>query len=208
MNYPNFKSAITEKHGIVIYSWPLEKFALPSDIGCRVQLETLLYAWQSGVTYFKKLSDVEQTANREQDCAARLWEIQESVAPTPPVTGSEAVSRVSQTDSSSLPAEPSSPPTLSPSAGPIIGPIAGESNAQVAQPLAAPPAAAQMAVFMLNSGVLEPNKKKHKERSDKGKPCGSYKRAKHTTGPEATEEYKNQPSSSWPFVLGSHLFAV
>ncbi|THV02223.1 hypothetical protein K435DRAFT_620800, partial [Dendrothele bispora CBS 962.96] len=59
MYYVNFADKITRVHRIVVKNWPLEKFINPSSLGSMIEVELLLNAWNSGTTYFYKLTTSE-----------------------------------------------------------------------------------------------------------------------------------------------------
>ncbi|THU85585.1 hypothetical protein K435DRAFT_618384, partial [Dendrothele bispora CBS 962.96] len=59
MYYVNFADKITRVHRIVVKNWPLEKFINPSSLGSMIEVELLLNAWNSGTTYFHKLTSSE-----------------------------------------------------------------------------------------------------------------------------------------------------
>ena len=50
MQYDRFDDLITQKHGVVIKNWPLNRFCNPSAVATRIELEILLNSWESGVT--------------------------------------------------------------------------------------------------------------------------------------------------------------
>ena len=62
MAYDQFDELVTERHHIVVRNWPLKKFCNPSNITSRIKLELLYNAWQSGATYFQKLTQGEMEA--------------------------------------------------------------------------------------------------------------------------------------------------
>ncbi|KAK7434981.1 hypothetical protein VKT23_019886 [Stygiomarasmius scandens] len=59
MYYKNFDDHITAKYGIKIVNWPLEKFCCPSELSTRVDVQVLRNAWESGSTYFYKMTSAE-----------------------------------------------------------------------------------------------------------------------------------------------------
>ncbi|KAI0083030.1 hypothetical protein BDY19DRAFT_864865, partial [Irpex rosettiformis] len=61
MFYQDFEQHITLKYGIICVNWPLPDFASPCRINSRVELNTLFHAWESGATYFRRLSPDELT---------------------------------------------------------------------------------------------------------------------------------------------------
>ncbi|KAI0776438.1 hypothetical protein BC629DRAFT_1255743, partial [Irpex lacteus] len=54
--YQNFDANITEKYGVVVDGWPLDQFRSPSEVGSRIELETLRNALESGFVQFTKLT--------------------------------------------------------------------------------------------------------------------------------------------------------
>jgi len=75
MAYDRFDELITAKYHVVVKNWPLKKFCNPSSVTSRIELELLFNAWQSGVTYFQKLTDEEMEAweiNRFSSCMALM----------------------------------------------------------------------------------------------------------------------------------------
>ncbi|KAI9059665.1 hypothetical protein FKP32DRAFT_1606017 [Trametes sanguinea] len=56
MVYVGFAEQITGRHGVVIDNWPLPRFLAPSNIRTRLELTTLLSAWETDTTRFRKLS--------------------------------------------------------------------------------------------------------------------------------------------------------
>ncbi|KAI9059828.1 hypothetical protein FKP32DRAFT_1613971 [Trametes sanguinea] len=56
MIYIGFAEHITVRHGIIIENWPIPRFVAPSSIRTRLELTTLLNAWETGMTRFRKLS--------------------------------------------------------------------------------------------------------------------------------------------------------
>lgn len=62
MYYTNFDIKITQKYGVVVEGWPLQKFCSPSDLRSRLELDVLYRAWESGSARFRKLSRDEYIA--------------------------------------------------------------------------------------------------------------------------------------------------
>ncbi|KIP10025.1 hypothetical protein PHLGIDRAFT_281491 [Phlebiopsis gigantea 11061_1 CR5-6] len=56
INYVDFETCITERHGIICDNWPLPNFCAPGSINSLTELEVLYRAWSTGVTTFRKLS--------------------------------------------------------------------------------------------------------------------------------------------------------
>jgi hypothetical protein len=176
MFYSNFETHITDKFGIVVVNWPLPQFVSPCALGSRLELQTLHNAWQSGSTYFRRLS-------REE---LAQWQKQRLSAPTanqPQISTPETTAGTSQVDSSHLSPQPpahehdtsqvdafESPPSnnvssisgtasVLPTSGPGPVPSAGASPG---------PSTGVFAVS--TAGVI--TKKPRKQRSDKGKKRG------------------------------------
>ncbi|GBE84609.1 hypothetical protein SCP_0605880 [Sparassis crispa] len=59
MYYVNFEQHITDKYGVVLKNWPLEKFCSPSVVNSRTELDVLLCAWNTNATLFHRLSTEE-----------------------------------------------------------------------------------------------------------------------------------------------------
>lgn len=57
MKYINFDRYITVPYHLIIKNWPLKKFASPSDIGGKTDLEIFRNAWTKGTTYFEELDN-------------------------------------------------------------------------------------------------------------------------------------------------------
>ncbi|KAI0338444.1 hypothetical protein BDW22DRAFT_1313901, partial [Trametopsis cervina] len=72
MYYNDFEVHITNKFGIIVENWPLKTFASPSNIGSRLELDTLFHAWESGATRFKRLSPTELIEWQRQRAMTRL----------------------------------------------------------------------------------------------------------------------------------------
>ncbi|KZT01715.1 uncharacterized protein LAESUDRAFT_763450 [Laetiporus sulphureus 93-53] len=51
MVYQNFEENITAKFHLTIINYLLKRFCCPSDVSSKSELELLLHAWESGVTY-------------------------------------------------------------------------------------------------------------------------------------------------------------
>ena len=56
MAYDRFNELVTDKYHVVVRNWPLKKFCNPSAVTSCIELELLYNAWQSGATYFQKLT--------------------------------------------------------------------------------------------------------------------------------------------------------
>ena len=71
MAYDRFNELITEKYHVVMRNWPLKQFCNPSAVTSRIELELLYNAWESGATYFQKLTHEEMKVwenNRFSSC--------------------------------------------------------------------------------------------------------------------------------------------
>lgn len=67
MFYTGFADHITTQFGVVIVNWPLPRFAAPSAMRTRVELNTLISAWENGnMTRFRKLTREEWEKWRKQ----------------------------------------------------------------------------------------------------------------------------------------------
>ncbi|KAI0753043.1 hypothetical protein C8Q80DRAFT_1051582, partial [Daedaleopsis nitida] len=58
MNYTQFDTAITAKHGIIKENWPIPQFISPSNM-MHMEVEITLRAFESGAARFRSLSDEE-----------------------------------------------------------------------------------------------------------------------------------------------------
>ncbi|KAK7435153.1 hypothetical protein VKT23_019845 [Stygiomarasmius scandens] len=59
MYYVNFAERITRTYRVIVRNWPLPKFCSPSELKTMVEVDLLFNAWQSGTTYFYKMSSSE-----------------------------------------------------------------------------------------------------------------------------------------------------
>src|SRR5215471_8543480 len=66
MFYANFDDHITDKLGVIVENWPLDKFCSPSDIGSQTEMTILIQALKSGTTRFRKLTTAELEDWRNQ----------------------------------------------------------------------------------------------------------------------------------------------
>jgi hypothetical protein len=82
MIYKSFDENITRKHGIIIEGWPLHVFDNPSAIGSQVELNVLLKAWQTGATWFCKMTDDEHMAWAENFASTERPSIGTASPPT------------------------------------------------------------------------------------------------------------------------------
>lgn len=56
MFYTGFAEHITTQFGVVIENWPLPRFVAPSSMRTRIELSTLMNAWENNMTRFRKLT--------------------------------------------------------------------------------------------------------------------------------------------------------
>ena len=89
MEYDRFSELVTARHHIVVKNWQLKKFCNPSNITSRIELELLYNAWQSGVTYFQKLTGEEMEAWEVERFSSRL-ELMPPAAPVAALTPTPA----------------------------------------------------------------------------------------------------------------------
>lgn len=88
MYYHNFDKNITLKYGIIVENWPLTKFVSPSDVGTSHELSTLLNAWQSKSTTFRKLEGEEwnnwadEYLAKDSRALTRAQEVRDSPVPS------------------------------------------------------------------------------------------------------------------------------
>ena len=185
INYKNFEK-ITQKYGIVYEGWPLERFCSPGSINSVPELTVLRNAFTSGAASFRRLSDDElEEWRRAQAARARQLTIAAATTTTPT---SDLALNAAQSGHAS-------PGTAS---HPIVAndgvlcagspaPLASSSQANAPAPSSSSLAVANtqhavvgdqnQVVFSVNSGALVPRKPR-KQREDKGKKRGPYKRTK------------------------------
>ena len=72
MAYDRFDELITAKYRVVVKNWLLKKFCNPSSVTSHIELELLFNAWQSGATYFQKLTDEEMEAWESDQFSSRM----------------------------------------------------------------------------------------------------------------------------------------
>lgn len=72
MFYQNFDDSITNKYGVVIDRWPLEKFCSPSDLKSRNEVNVLFNSWSSGTTFFRRLTSREWEEWKEKRFASAV----------------------------------------------------------------------------------------------------------------------------------------
>ena len=83
MAYDRFDEFVTERHHVVVRNWPLKKFCNPSNITSRIKLELLYNAWQSGATYFQKLTQGEMEAWESDRFSSRMESMGPPAEPVP-----------------------------------------------------------------------------------------------------------------------------
>ena len=72
INYVDFETSMTERHGIVCENWPLPNFCAPGSINSLPELEVLYRAWSTGITTFRRLSPEEWHRFKEVRTQQRL----------------------------------------------------------------------------------------------------------------------------------------
>lgn len=72
INYVDFETSITERHGIICENWPLPNFCAPGSINSLAELEVLYRAWSTGVTSFRRLTPEEWHQFKENRTQQRL----------------------------------------------------------------------------------------------------------------------------------------
>ena len=86
MAYDRFDELITAKYRVVVKNWLLKKFCNPSSVTSRIELELLFNAWQSGVTYFQKLTDEEMEAWENDQFSSHMALMPPPAEPVPALT--------------------------------------------------------------------------------------------------------------------------
>ncbi len=185
MMYVNFESHITEKFGIIVENWPLEKFIAPGAIGSRIELQTLYNAWSTGATSFRRLSPAEL-----KEWHSQKFQVQVAAAPapsslTPAATSSSAgaddmVTQESAagTDDMATQESAAGSSTISAGSSSLQQAAASTSEATLTPGQPSPVAATHMGVFAVTSQVLV-EKKKRKKRSDAGTKRLRKQQARH-----------------------------
>ncbi|KAL6298320.1 hypothetical protein BKA93DRAFT_744378, partial [Sparassis latifolia] len=79
MYYVNFEQHITDKYGVMLKNWPLEKFCSPSMVNSRTELDVLLCAWNTNATLFHRLSTEELEKWRQGRFERQMEDIIERV---------------------------------------------------------------------------------------------------------------------------------
>ena len=72
MAYDRFDELVTSRYNVVVKNWPLKKFCNPSAVTSRIELELLYNAWQSGATYFQKLTREEMEVWENDRFSSRM----------------------------------------------------------------------------------------------------------------------------------------
>lgn len=172
LNYRDFDNTITDKYRVVVDGWPLGQFRCPSEVTSRVELETLLYALESGSLTFTKLTP-QQLERCRQEAAQR--DLQHGLRPQHPdqplpddTLGITPISAPTATANSPV-VNAAQRSDFTPAAASVYP------DALNPAPLSSAPTTI---VFRANSG----QERKHKVCSDKGQKHGLNKR---TTGKSA-----------------------
>ncbi|KAG2128014.1 hypothetical protein DEU56DRAFT_915618 [Suillus clintonianus] len=215
MYYQNFDTNITAQYRIIIENWPLAKFCAPGDISSRNELSVLYRAWESDATRFHHLTDTEFELWKEDRFQAALA-LQNDT--TVEGTQNEAAMEGTQNEaavggtqpSESSPKHPleSSPVTTDtahpnntdpqtqpqPDANPRpdANPCPSGSSQPRGHKCKAPSAEVLNTVFSSNGDGVPVQKKAQKERSDKGKAGGSWKKVPA----DAPQESEVPPASA------------
>ncbi|THU76573.1 hypothetical protein K435DRAFT_870723 [Dendrothele bispora CBS 962.96] len=177
MYYVNFADHITRIHGIVVKNWLLKKFVNPSSLNNNIELDLLLNAWNSGTTYFHKLTTSEYNAWEEVGFD-EVFAVTTMQTQTTGVGDSDDLPADGATDvtSSTSTDDPPSPSTnASDSSTPSNSDTSTGSSAQPLPPAA--PVPVPMTTSFINNTVGGVNgqtvmvtQTKRKQRSDAGKP--------------------------------------
>jgi hypothetical protein len=177
MFYSNFETHITDKFGIVVVNWPLPQFASPCALGSCLELQTLRNAWQSGSTYFRRLSREELVQWQKQRLNAPT--ANQSQIGTPETTaglsqvGSNPLSpqaHAHEHDASQVNAI-ESPPSINVSSISGAAPALPTPEPGLVPSAGAPPGPSTSVFAISTAGVV--TKKPRKQRSDKGKKRGT-----------------------------------
>lgn len=180
MYYSNFAAHITLPHGVVIDSWPLDKFCCPSDIPTMNEVTVLYNAWSSGATKFRVLSDMEYDAwlTARNATAAEAMETTEETSEELPVDQSEPAAAAT---SSSKSKKRKAPEIVSkaPKAKKARVPLTTDSVNAVSGP---------------SGDALAVTGKERKPRSDKGKTRKAYRPRQPKNGPVVVAPAPSTPS--------------
>ncbi|KAK7438760.1 hypothetical protein VKT23_017891 [Stygiomarasmius scandens] len=86
MYYKNFDDHITAKYGVKIINWLLERFCCPSELSMCIDIQVLRTAWESGTTYFYKMTSAEWKEWDEKRFKDALEEQTSGSVPTNTIT--------------------------------------------------------------------------------------------------------------------------
>lgn len=147
INYVDFETSISERHGIVCENWPLPNFCAPGCLNSLTELEVLYHAWSTGVTTFRKMSPEEHHQFKEARVQHRLHAAiaQANAAALAAHQNTSAVQSSSAGPSETLPALPASAsaPDTETAAHvqggvPVTVPIPGDSQSAASQSASSP----------------------------------------------------------------------
>ncbi|KAI0349370.1 hypothetical protein OH77DRAFT_1415159 [Trametes cingulata] len=202
MFYVGFAEQITAKFGVVIENWPLTKFSAPSTLRTRLELNTLLNAWETNTTRFRKLTKPEWERWQKQQQGGTSTAGSASQGAAAGSKDGEVIHAVSLTSfvtppptHTSLTSSTSALATHDPSTGMHAG------EHENVQPFMASPTLLMLSVIGQEAGAVGapgsvvpdmPVSKPHKRRSDHGK---SHKKRKGDSG-EALPRDSQHPSAS------------
>ncbi|KAK7451710.1 hypothetical protein VKT23_012389 [Stygiomarasmius scandens] len=185
MFYKNFDTHITARYAIKLVNWPLEKFCNPSELATRAEVKVLQNAWESGTTFFTKMSREEFKEWEESRFQERISE-----TATQGIGGTMTLTQNDAEQPATLPNNPPNAPesnahevltaTSNPSLEPVSQPSAAAPTANTPQqpkkrgrkrkePLGEATFINSMAVTGLNGEVMlqKPQKKRRKDAGKK-----------------------------------------
>ncbi|KAF5338711.1 hypothetical protein D9611_013320 [Ephemerocybe angulata] len=192
MCYTNFHERITVPLRVIVQGWPLKKFASPSDIGSKSDLELLRHAWTNDTAKFVKLDDAEydelcaQMSKRPvaMDDDESEPEDQPDHASGPTSTPSAVA--ISAADAVQAPVAGSPSPSTPPA---VATPIPAAPVPSAASAPAPPASSAQNFILTVqgaNGQMVNVATKTRKPRSDKGVKRGPRKGKENATAPTAS----------------------
>ena len=190
MQYTNFEQHITRKHGVVVEGWPLPHFRPPSDLSSREELKILITAWETGVAFFRKLSEDELDALFEARFQEALAITNQGAEPTAVATTPSSSDDSQAGATISPPVDSEAAAALSTTQPSSVGAVPTQASHAVPQPVSPPVAGPSTAVQASGQTVLAVSgsslvtKRPRKQRSDKGKARGSRKK-QHAEEPAA-----------------------
>jgi len=126
MAYDRFDELITSRYHVVVKNWPHKKFCNPSAITTRIELELLYNSWQSGATYFQKLTDGEMEAWESDRFSSRIESIPPPAELVPALISPQPPAEM--TTSSELPSQDHSYLAPTPSTHVVQNPLAPITN--------------------------------------------------------------------------------